>query len=334
MWASRDGGASWEAMDVGAPAEGAVGNSDIDLALAPDGTLYAASMSFSAVGHSIALGTSQDLGLTWRWVVVSAQPAVDRPWVAVAPEGRAHAVWNDGAVVHHAASADRGATWVEGPLVHVRGGDGSLAVGPQGALAVRIIPASGSGYTEHEGQDGVAVSEDGGASWTFRPLPGNRTYTSVPGFLLGSPDEFRWADPLAFDGAGTLYAAWPEGPDLHLGRSPDLGASWDVVVLPADGDAPVYPYLRAHPAEPGVLAMTWFTFDDGGNTTRAHVGLLRDAAGPAPALRSAAFVPDTAGDTGGEYFQVAFLADGRLAFATPVQTADALGFEYRTAREA
>lgn len=336
LWSSSDGGATWTLVDVGQPADGAVGNSDVDLTLAPDGTLYFVSMSFSSVGHSIAAGSSTDGGASWTWNLLSAQPGADRPWIEVAPDGTAHAVWNDGAIVHHASSADRGASWQEGPPVHVRGGDGSLAVSPEGALVVRIIPASGSGYTKHEGQDGVALSEDSGASWTFRALPGNRSYQAVPEFFTGEATDFyRWADPVGFDAAGTLYAAWgEEGTDtLVLARSADLGATWAVVpvVRTEDGGLPIFPHIRAHPLDAGVLAMTWFTRPAEGEIL-AHVALVAGADGPAPSLRRASFTPDTAGGTGGEYIQPAFLQDGRIALATPVQNGNETGFEVRTAR--
>src|SRR5687767_8791435 len=46
LWKSLDRGATWSRVDVGTEAEGAAGNSDVDLAIAPDGTLYFASMTF------------------------------------------------------------------------------------------------------------------------------------------------------------------------------------------------------------------------------------------------------------------------------------------------
>ena len=323
LWRSTDGGASWSLVDVGTPVDGAIGNSDVDLAMAPDGTLYMAVMSFGYVGHSIAVGASTDGAGSWSWTLLSAQPGADRPWVEVAPDGRVHVVWNDGALVHHASSTDRGATWTEGPIVHRRGGTGMLAVAPDGTLAVRIIPGSGSGYTKWSGEDGVAVSTDRGATWTFRPLPGTRVYGQ---FIVGDTGDGtpRWADPLAFDAAGTLYAAWTEGGRLLLARSGDLGVAWDVVELvgAAEGTA-FYPHLRAAP-EPGTLALTWFARSA---DLTAHVGLVTDADGGAPSVRATSFLPPTGGDTGGEYFPAILLRDGALGIAVPIQGDDP-GFAY------
>src|SRR5438874_10733920 len=40
LWKSRDRGASWTRVNLGTEAQGALGNSDVDLAVARDGTLY------------------------------------------------------------------------------------------------------------------------------------------------------------------------------------------------------------------------------------------------------------------------------------------------------
>ncbi|MGQ0535763.1 MAG: sialidase family protein [Methanobacteriota archaeon] len=330
LWSSRDRGATWARGDVGTVADGAIGNSDVDLAVAPDGTLYFASMSFSRIGHSIAVGASRDDGATWPWSLLSAQPLADRPFLAVGPDGAALVVWNDGRTVHHAASRDRGASWVEGPPVHAPGGAGLLAVGPRGELAVRIIPHSGSGSTCYDpANDGVAASLDQGETWSFRPLPGNRSWAS-PESLCEWPEP-RWAESVAHDTAGTLYAAWGEGPALHLAWSRDGGARWDrsVLVRGEGDDAVLFPYLRAGDV-PGVVAASWFTRSEANVT--AHVALVQNADSRLPAVRVAAFPQDSGRNTGGEYFQVAWLAEGGVGAATTVQREDARGFEYRVVR--
>ena len=40
LWKSTDGGKAWTRVDVGTAVQGALGNSDVDLAVAGDGTLY------------------------------------------------------------------------------------------------------------------------------------------------------------------------------------------------------------------------------------------------------------------------------------------------------
>ncbi|HVM45019.1 MAG TPA: sialidase family protein, partial [Candidatus Thermoplasmatota archaeon] len=329
LWRSDDGGATWSVVDVGAFADGARGNSDVDLAYG-DGTLYLASMRFYWAGQGISVGASEDDGRTWCWADITHQPLVDRPWVAVAPDGAAHLVWNDGVGVHHARSLDRGRTWTQTGLVAERGGSGQLAVSPEGALAARIIPASGSGYTKWEegATDGVAVSLDGGQTWSYRALPGERRYHTVFEDTQGEP--FRWADPLVFDPAGTLYAAWPAGETIVLARSGDLGATWETRVLVEQaGAAPHFPALFANAT--GELALTWYEL---GRKVVAHVAHATGADSDQPRVRAASF-GIVGVRPGGEYIGALFLPDGSIGVTMTYDaggSAAQRGFEYRVAR--
>jgi hypothetical protein len=60
LWRSDDGGATWREVDVGTAGDGAIGNSDVDLAVAPDGTMY-----FVVMSRSRARPTSRPS--TGRW---------------------------------------------------------------------------------------------------------------------------------------------------------------------------------------------------------------------------------------------------------------------------
>src|SRR3989441_10103588 len=114
LWQSRDRGATWTRVDVGSEAHGAIGNSDVDIAVSRDGPLYFVSMLYDRAaneGRQIAIGVSRDAGATWSWTTLSKMRFDDRPWVAVAPDGMAHVIWNDGNGVSHASSRDRGVTW-------------------------------------------------------------------------------------------------------------------------------------------------------------------------------------------------------------------------------
>jgi hypothetical protein len=65
LWKSADGGKTWTVVDVGRPAQGAKGNSEVDLAVAADGTLYFVSMTYDRKlnqGVSIDIGVSRDAG--------------------------------------------------------------------------------------------------------------------------------------------------------------------------------------------------------------------------------------------------------------------------------
>ena len=343
LWRSTDGGSSWAAVDVGTAEDGAVGNSDVDLAVGPDGTIYFAQMTFdreTSEGTAISIGASRDGGTSWTWSSLSEDRFDDRPWVEVAPDGVAHAIWNDGSGVSYATSSDRGLTWEERPRIHPVGGSSHLAIGPEGSLAVRITPMSASGHRHDPGIDHVAVSTDGGATWTLRELPGERIWTPT---FDPADGLLRWVEPLAWDAAGALYALWSEGTTLWLARSSDHGASWTHWPV-VDGDETLYfPYLVARAA--GELAATWFSLAD--ESLRVNLALVQIATGAEdephvtraeafsiPAFRQSGEGEEPAPDTAGEYVPVAFLADGRLAVVTTIQdpTADRWGFTFRPYR--
>lgn len=63
LWKSSDHGATWKRVDVGAEREGAIGNSDVALAVAHDGTLYFANLLFDRdmnEGREVSVGVSPD----------------------------------------------------------------------------------------------------------------------------------------------------------------------------------------------------------------------------------------------------------------------------------
>lgn len=333
LFRSGDGGATWTRVEQGTVIDGAIGNSDADLAVAPDGTAYHATMTWLPWGHAISVGASVDGGTTWTWETVAAMPGVDRPWVEVAPDGVAHLTWSSPRGLHHATSSDRGASWTEGPLVHPTGGSGVLAIGPSGELAVRVFPLRAPAtlgvafvfLMQDPAADGVAVSRDGGATWTYRELPGDRTY---PGLLAtGGDGTPRWSDPVAFDASGTLYATWGEDDQLMLASSGDLGDTWELHPLSRqEGRLAFYPFLRG--GATGELAATWFTYGD--DDLLAHVAHVSaaDTASPRVALRTIDPASDT--DTSGEYFQSTFIADGSIVAALPIATGvpATSGFEF------
>lgn len=341
LWRSDDGGASWRRVDVGTAEEGAVGNSDVDLAVGPEGTLYFASMGFDRTtfrGTHVALGASRDGGATWTWTLLSETDLDDRPWVVAAPDGVAHVIWNDGEGVAYARSEDRGATWTERPRISSRGGSSHLAVGPGGELAARIGPMSASGHRFHDGADWIALSTDGGDTWTLRRPPGSAVWPRSFADLEAAP---RWVEPLAFDAAGALYHLWGEGGDARLARSSDLGVTWTTWTLAGDRGVVFFPYLTARRS--GELAATWFERSADGDL-RARVARIRIGPGTDAApeiLESEPLALDVwnvradppVRDTGGEYFPALLLESGELAVVTTIQDPqrDRWGFDWWTA---
>jgi hypothetical protein len=189
LFRSTDGGATWTQVDVGTVAEGALGNSDVDLKIGPDGSLYFLTMGFDrSVGEGIhvALGVSRDVGGTWSWRYISRTRFDDRPWVGVTPDAR----------------------------ITGSGGSSHLAIGPSGEIAVRVAPGSASGIRVDPEADHIAISLDDGRSWALKPAPGERTWDEVP----------RWVEPIAWDTRGRLFSLWSEGSQLRLGWSQDHGS--------------------------------------------------------------------------------------------------------------
>ncbi len=339
LWKSNDGGRSWARVDVGTAADGAAGNSDVDLAVGPDGTLYFVAMGFDREvyeGTQIAVGVSEDIGHSWRWTLLSKSRFDDRPWIAVTPDGTAHVIWNDGQGVCHARSTDRGITWTEQPRIHRRGGSSHLSAGPSGELAVRITSLSASGKKYDEGVEYIAVSIDGGESWTKRRAPFEpewdptfRDRNTIP----------RWVEPLAWDATGGLYHLSSDGSQLWLAHSTDLGQTWQKWSIARD-ERLFFPFLVAGAS--GELAATWFAGRD--DTLRAHVALVTipHRRGEPSVQRFAAFAPlswtrgdrPATRDPAGEYFPAVFLNDGGLGVATTIQDvrSDRIGFQWRRTR--
>lgn len=318
LYRSDDGGESWVQVDVGTVEDGALGNSDVDLRVGPDGSLYFLAMGFDRTvgeGTHVALGISRDGGSSWSWRDVSRSRFDDRPWIGVTADG-AHVVWNDGEGVRHAVSADRGETWVEVDRIADAGGSSHLAMGPAGEMAVRIAPGSASGSRVDPEADHVAVSRDGGRSWSLAPAPGERDWEEVP----------RWVEPLAWGEDGSLFSLWSEGSVLRIGRSRDDGRSWEIHDLVDGADPVYYPFLVRAPD--GLLGLSWFS--GLGDDLRARVGLVDPSSSPlairtTPALDVDAWRIRDGGrvrDPAGEYFPVLFLRNGDLGAVLPIQASE------------
>ena len=347
VWKSTDHGATWTKLDVGTAADGAFGNSDSDLAVGPDGTLYLVTLVFSRTtfrGVSIQVGVSRDVGASWKWTQLSKTDLGDRPWIDTAPDGTVHAIWNDGAGVRQVMSADTGRTWQDQGRVNDQGGSSHLAVGPHGEVAVRMIPSSAANLAYHAGVDLVAVSTDRGATWTRSPGPGAIQFRPMWDTTV-TPRKFdlgvqpHWVEPLAWDSAGALYSLWAKDQDVWLGRSADRGATWRSWKIASSDAIPYYPYLIARGT--GELAASWMTGQ--GPALHANVALIRAGADSTPPVVARApvfqlesfmlpgFGPDGVREPAGEYLPMVFLPDGSLGLVTPIQNSGAkrMGFTWR-----
>jgi BNR/Asp-box repeat len=334
LWKSTDQGATWAPVNVGAEQEGAAANSDVSLAMAPDGTLYYATMEFdmkASEGIHIVVGASKDGGDRWHWTMVSKKRFDDRPWVAVAPDGIAHLIWNDGSGVYHVASRDQGTTWSDVQVIHAAGGSSHLAVGPNGEVAVRIAPVSASGNKFAEGADLIEISTDAGKTWQQRAAPGKRDWAPMdtPG---ATP---RWVEPLAWDSHGALYSLWTNMKGVWLAQSLDRGVTWREYKAAESDELAYYPYLAANAA--GELAATWFT--GAGESLRWRACRIQLVRGRVRVRESAAlqtgawYVPDQpynapVRSSAGEYLSVIFLKSGEIAVVSPIQDQPAKRFGF------
>ncbi len=69
VWKSADRGTSWTRLNLGTVQDGAIGNSDVGLSVASDGTLYLVTMLYDTVakeGRSISMAVSHDAGASSR----------------------------------------------------------------------------------------------------------------------------------------------------------------------------------------------------------------------------------------------------------------------------
>lgn len=333
LWRSRDHGVTWESVNVGKRSDGAIGNSDVDLAVGLDDTVYFVAMSYDGKKHEgtgIAVGASKDAGATWTWKVLSEDRFDDRPWIGVAPDGTAHVIWNDGNGVRYEVSQDRGTTWKERPRINDQGGSSHLAIGPHGEIAVRVTPLSASGNKFTPGVDLIAVSRDGGKSWRKHPAPGERDWNSDPN--KGTP---RWVEPVAWDADGALYYLWGSQKGVWLARSRNQGKTWTNWHIVESDEVSYYPYLIGR--GPGELAATWSSGKD--DTLRAHVAAIHVSHGEAPPeVIESPFQTDIWNRdpvvhraTAGEYIPVIFLRAGGLGVVTTI--ASVTGVEEIAARQ-
>jgi len=251
VWKSTDGGASWDRLS-GLPAQETVNA----VAVSP-----AASGTVLAAGHS-ALWRSTDAGATWKKVLDQgiSQPATTGfAFDPAAPATVYASADNDGFPTGIFKSTDSGATWKPAnqginPNSRVRG----VAVSRDGKA---VFAAS---------EDGVYLSTDGGASWTFA-LPKKSTHSVATGdglVLVGT------------HGDGVL-------------RSTDGGKSWDETTTDARWSGNIVYALLVSAATPGLCyasipnrvlrstdgGATWKTFSRGFNWVNFRSLALDDKAG-------------------------------------------------------
>ena len=331
LWKSEDAGKTWTKVNVGSKAQGADGNSDMDLVIDENGIIYFLSMRYSTIpedttgfdwssmkGEHVVIGVCRDNGLTWKWTYLSQNDFDDRPWIETASDGSVHVIWNDGKGVHYVSSNDQGSTWNERRVIYPKGGSSHLAAGPDGRIAVRVTPTSASGFVFDEGVDLIMLSTDFGKTWNEVQIPGERDWSSE--FGKGTP---RWVEPLSWDQKGNLYYLWSEGKQLNLGISENDGKNWTIHSITSSDKLIYFPYLNASDNE---ITCTWASGFREDLTHHAAVVTVKDSG-----VQISLLEPQTLEDirsqfsgsdnlaVGGEYFPMKVLSGGGYGMVTTIQ---------------
>jgi hypothetical protein len=225
LWRSTDGGATWHpislaeavAQTVGVdlpnlpnegPRNAAVGVSDPDLAIDGNGRVWFVEIP-APVGPGPSVSWSDDEGLTWIPGRPHAALGFDRPWIAAHDS----TMYLTGATTNIYSTQDGLSYAVAG--TKPGGCNGDIVANPlNGAL---YVPCG----------NGLAVSDDGGASWRKVSLPLDPQIVAAP--------------EVAIDAAGNLWRAGASATSpLAFATSPNDGADWTI----RDVDIPaVFPRL-------------------------------------------------------------------------------------------
>ncbi len=266
--ASADGG-----RNFGKPVRlpGSLFGWDPALAVAPNGTVYAAFMNATAHHFFPVVEASFDHGKTFpqvrRLVGSKLNDWGDRDFIAVSPTGAIYLTWDYGPslskvkiICSHGGSCsfaagdlnvvlrksvDGGRTW--GPVVHISPGfpaggavSGPLLVAPDGKIYVDYHAFRTTGrdhLTLTTAHNFVTSSGNGGKSWSKPVLIG------PPGLTMNRIEW--WIDgDVSADSAGNLFATWDSqvrGRDIGwLAYSTNHGRSWRTLRVTPDTDNAVH----------------------------------------------------------------------------------------------
>ena len=233
-WRSDNHGASWTRQ------ANTLGNAgDADVAVDANGVVYGSDLS-----NQEPVSVSTDKATSYAYVTATNPNQGDRQWIAAAGAGNVYAFVNHNGNAEFSVSHDQAHTFgsVSNAIVGMTDG-GNLLAASSSDLYIAFVDATSVG---------VAVSHNGGASWTPR----------MAGPIGGASCTFP---TVARDAAGTLYLAWceligsilPTTARIAVAVSKDDGATWSAPrVLSNDVNYNVFPWVVAGNA--GRVFVTWY----------------------------------------------------------------------------
>jgi hypothetical protein len=340
---STDGGGSFS-KPISVP--GSVGSNvntwDPAVAVAPDGTVYAAFMIAKGSQWYPVVAASFDHGVSFPQVTSLVPPDAknwgDRVFLAVAPDGTLYLTWDYGpertSVTFLCAtngscafatgdlnvviqkSTDRGKTF--GPIVPVSpgfpasGGDSApLVVEPSGRIDLLYQGyhiTDTTTYAMEPAYQYFTASTDHGSTWSTPVRLGPSSGTM-------SLDEW-WIDgDLGMDSAGNLYAVWDtqgDGNDIGwLSYSTDRGARWSTPVQVAPDTVEAPHVMQVAGGGSGIAYVSFFS----GADPRGYADYLRTFSIARGWLTDAVQVSPEFGDTSvwpGDTFGISTLSPGHL----------------------
>jgi hypothetical protein len=263
---------------------------DIDLAIAPDKNpagnynVYVASLNLASVN----VARSEDRGITFSQVpVVAGLPVDDREWVAAYGPGTALLTYHDITTnnIDVLRSDDSGATYVQtaraipdsdykaqsnelGNIV-IDHRNTPAGAPPGGFYAYQSFVAPQNANDANLDEAFVAVSNDGGATFTDHPIP--CSYTKGKDLDHNFPNVSVAPD-------GTLWYAWSDDTAVETAVSRDHGQTWACSGNVATGlKRGIFPWLAATSA--GVDLAFYGTQDANGPTMTWYAEMAQNIAG-------------------------------------------------------
>lgn len=296
---STDGGRSFR-TPISVP--GSVGSNvnawDPAVAVAPDGTVYAAFMIAKAADWYPVVAASFDHGATFSQVSSLLPPDHknwgDRDFIAVGPDGTVYVTWDYGPErtsvsficttggscafatgdlnVVLQKSTDHGKTW--SPMSHISpgfpasGGDSApLVVEPDGRIDVLYQGyqiTNTTTYSMNPAYSYFTSSSDQGSTWSkpVRVGPQGGTMSLAEWWIDGD---------IAMDAAGNLYATWDtqgtnsdgSGNDIGwLSYSTDHGVHWSAPLQAPTDRLDVPHIMEVAGGGPGIAYIGWLSNSD------------------------------------------------------------------------